>query len=519
MKKTIITSLALLTSVFSVGQNIKVISELYSWDGYNLEKALGNEWAEIDSLVVLTCSRGMINESDFPFIRKCCEEGRLSGIDFRRIKMENIPSSAFSPSVSSDGVRRESKLKYITLPAGLRGIGESAFLGTNLITVDIPRTVESIGSRAFGECPNLRSVILRGNTPMKGVAPDAFSGIAPDAVLTVDTESAEHYRSSDTWKVFKSIYADDDIFRTLSVHFDGSLTAKEILGKDSANVDSLIVTGVPTASDLLYMMCLPVFSNGRLYGLNLYDCDIEKISDDVDFFGYKNRINYLNLPKKLKKINDSFLGNTYIRWCSIPNTIEEIGIAAFNECRNLNMDLIIPEGVKIVGFTAFYNCYNLKSIYLPSTLSKLGEWSFYMPSAGRFPDKVLDVYMNRMTPPEYIYLDGYTQEDILGMGGAFNIWWDNACHNVRLFVPVGAKKNYENNKNWEVLSEIIETPELTGGPNGIDGTVVSSDADSGVTEVYTVSGRLVWRGMGEPQLSKGLYIMKTGGKAEKRVVE
>ncbi|WP_289300046.1 hypothetical protein, partial [Xylanibacter muris] len=72
--------------------------------------------------------------------------------------------------------------------------------------------------------------------------------------------------------------------------------------------------------------------------------------------------------------------------------------------------------------------------------------------------------------------------------------------------------------NWEVLSEIIETPELTGGPNGIDGTVVSSDADSDITEVYTVSGRLVWRGTGEPQLSKGLYIMKTGGKAEKRVV-
>ena len=513
MRKTIITSLALLASVCASGQNIKVIEDINPLDEKSFEKSLGSDWAEIDSLVILECSY-TFKENDFAFIRKCCEEGRLSGIDLRMAWMRDIPSLAFSPSASSDGTKRQSKLKYVTLPAGLKTIGRSAFAGTDLVMIDIPRTVVSIGPDAFGGCSGLRSVTLRGNVPISGISPDAFAGSASDAVLNVSPETADSYRSG-IGRNFKAVYGVDNIFKTVSLHFDGSLTAREMLGPDSSCVDSLVVTGIPTNDDLLYIMTLPTSGKGRLYGLNLYDCEMDEIPVH-GFYGPLNRVKHLVLPKSLKKIGGDSFSTTYIGWISIPGTIEEIGWAAFRSCYDLSLDLFIPEGVKFIGEDAFYNCYNLKSIHLPSTLSRLGVHSFYMPFEH---GKGHDVYMNRMTPPESVYYDDgvYSDEEEYA-GGPFGFIISSYGAGWRLFVPLGARAAYEAHPHWKHFGEIVETPELTGGPNAVEG-VTAPDNGNGVSEVYTLSGRLVWRGSGTPSLQKGLYIVKENGRAVKRIVE
>ncbi|NPD92180.1 MULTISPECIES: leucine-rich repeat domain-containing protein [Bacteroidales] len=512
MKKTIITYLALFASVFAVGQNIKVISKMDDpiQNPDFFQKALGSEWAEIDSLVI-TYPYPMLGDKEFRLLRKCCEKGRLSGINLTHCGERDIPDNAFSTLGDSDkGNFLKSNLKYVSLPQALKKIGVGAFAGTGLRCIDIPRTVVSVGPQAFGRCPELRSVTIRGNKAMTCISKDAFSGSSSNAVLNVFTDAYDYYVDSETYKGFKGINADATIYKDRTIHIDGSRTAKDILGADAYDIDSLTVTGTPNSDDFEFICSLSNSCNGRLHGLNLFDCDIQEMSDDC-FGSGVNKILNIVLPKNLRRIGHEVFSYSMLENISFPPTLKEIGIFAFYECRYLCCDLKLPEGLDYIAYQAFWMCVNLKSIYLPSTLERLGVQAFYNPYYVEGIEDGPDVYINRRTPPVEVDYAGEPENNVGPVFGARVDSW-------RLFVPVGAKKNYENLKHW-FFSEIIETPELTGGPNGIDGAVVSSDTDSGVTEVYTVSGRLVWRGMGEPQLSKGLYIMKTGGKAEKRVVE
>ena len=63
---------------------------------------------------------------------------------------------------------------YVTLPANLKSIEEEAFAGSAFEGVIIPEGCESIGSRAFADCPNL--VYIKIPATVTDIAADAFDG-------------------------------------------------------------------------------------------------------------------------------------------------------------------------------------------------------------------------------------------------------------------------------------------------------------------------------------------------------
>ena len=508
MRKTIITSLALLASVCASGQKIRVVETINPIEENSFEKSLGSDWAEIDSLVIKDLYY-TLEEKEFRLIRKCCEEGRLSGIDMSLCHNREIPANALSPQSSGGSALRKSRLRYVTLPSGLKSIDAGAFKGTGLVSIDIPRTVETIGALAFGNCPGLRSVTIRGNRPMTGVSADAFACSSSDAVLNVYPAAAGYYIESDVWKGFKGINADGGIYRELTVHFDGTRTARELLGGYAAGIDSLTVTGIPTMDDLDFIGTLSSLDGGRMHGLNLLDCDIDILWDDCLDLG-TTRILSIVLPKNLRRIGTQAFASSMVEHVSFPPTLEEIDMWAFYGCFYLSGDLKFSEGLKFIGVESFNTCFNLKSIYLPSTLARIGKQAFYMRDPG---DKGHDVYINRMSPPETVDRKGNVTNGI-----SDSPFGPALAKNWRLFVPLGARAAYEAHPHWKHFGEIVETPELTGGPNAVDG-VTAPDNGNGVSEVYTLSSRLVWRGSGTPSLQKGLYIVKENGRAVKRIVE
>ena len=84
------------------------------------------------------------------------------------------------------------------------------------------------------------------------------------------------------------------------------------------------------------------------------------IADSVKYiceasFGFRDTLRTVNLPKNLVSIGDS----------------------AFMQCRNLYIDLVIPEGTQYIGEAAFYSCIKLKSITIPKSVSYVGQVAFY----------------------------------------------------------------------------------------------------------------------------------------------
>ena len=59
----------------------------------------------------------------------------------------------------------------------------------------------------------------------------------------------------------------------------------------------------------------------------------------------------------------------------LPNTLKEIGIAAFRSCESLT-EIEIPEGITKISEREFLHCISLKKVKLPSTITKIDKGAF-----------------------------------------------------------------------------------------------------------------------------------------------
>ena len=118
--------------------------------------------------------------------------------------VEKIEAVAFS---------RCSKLTTVTFEKGsmLKTIGERAFDGSNLMTVDMSECtqVESMGSGAFYMNKNLGLVMIGTETPPT-CGTSAFYGIANNSVLKVPSGSVDAYKNASGWNGFASITGLDE---------------------------------------------------------------------------------------------------------------------------------------------------------------------------------------------------------------------------------------------------------------------------------------------------------------------
>ena len=78
-----------------------------------------------------------------------------------------------------------------TLPSGMRVIEEEAFFGIGAERVKLAEGVTKIGSKAFGGCPNLKSIYIpQGCT---NIAFDAFSGVSGLTIYGAEGSYAEFF--------------------------------------------------------------------------------------------------------------------------------------------------------------------------------------------------------------------------------------------------------------------------------------------------------------------------------------
>ena len=126
--------------------SVKVIREVECPADGTLEAAVGEDWAEIDSLIV----KGFVHQADFPTMNRYCIHGRLSGIDLSGCEIEDnlIPEKAFDTIDFEAGIRVRN-LKYITFPKSLKKIERWAFFQSGLKQITLPKEMEEIGVEAF----------------------------------------------------------------------------------------------------------------------------------------------------------------------------------------------------------------------------------------------------------------------------------------------------------------------------------------------------------------------------------
>ena len=123
------------------------------------------------------------------------------------------------------------------------------------------------------------------------------------------------------------------------------------------------------------------------------------------------------------------------------NNVLTIGDWAFYNCHSLR-SLTLPEGVEEVGLAAFYGCTYLNELTIPSTMKKIADNGF----AGC--EKMKKMYVNALVPPT---IEAKTFEDV-----------DRA---TPVFVPKGTLERYQADEYWSEFFNMAEYEAPTGNLN------------------------------------------------------
>ena len=252
-----------------------------------------------------------------------------------------IPSSVFYSnqdlpvtSISTSAFSNCSELLSVNIPNSVNSIGISAFRDcSNLISIELPNEITRIEDHTFAYCSSLKSIII------------------PQSVTSIGT-SAFRYCSS-----LESIVLPDSVTEIgLSVFYECTKLTSVRLSNSLKGIESYTFAFCPNITSIT-------------------------IPPSVLFIGeeaFRNCIslNSVEIPNSVITINNyAFMGCENLSFIELGNTINKIGNYAFSYCTNLK-SLNIPNSVKSIGNNAFLECTNLEITVIGSSVESIGYNAF-----------------------------------------------------------------------------------------------------------------------------------------------
>ncbi len=275
----------------------------------------------------------------------------FSGSGIEEIKVD--PSNRYFESV--DGILFDDKMREILrYPCGKAGdgyavpdsvviVGESAFSGARLKSVDIPYGVMEIGGSAFYGCSELYSL---NNIGEYNVLPQSLTVMEPMAFYGCAK--------------LKSLILSSNLKVIGEFSFQGSgITSITIPG----SVLSIGVGAFASCEDLAELE-----SDGTRYESidgSLYEVQ----GDGLALIAYPagNPAEVFIPPEKMSDIESyAFSGAVHLKEVMLPKTMTALDFGSFIDCRSL--ERIDLSNVAVIGTGAFLGCENLKEIVFGESL-------------------------------------------------------------------------------------------------------------------------------------------------------
>ena len=157
-----------------------------------------------------------------------------------------------------------------------------------------------------------------------------------------------------------------------------------VIGK---NVKEIVGAGITCGFDVTYTVKegnenFAVYDGGLyskdktiLYGYSGVKTGEITVPDGVKkihnytFAQMDERVTKVNLPEGLTHIGDGAFQCAFIKEIDIPDSVVEIGAAAFERCIDIK-SMIVPDGVTVLNEMVFMNCC-FDSLYLPKSITNI----------------------------------------------------------------------------------------------------------------------------------------------------
>ena len=270
----------------------------------------------------------------------------------------------------------------IVIPESIDGltvtsIGKEAFYGySDIKSVRLPETLTNISSTAFADCKGLASIVIPAS--VTSIGEDAFSGCSGISGIKVEEGNSVYDSRSECCAIIETAT------NTLITGCKATVipnTVTRIGDSAFANCTDLTVLNIPDSVNTIGSHAFAGCKNlstinipASVYCIEKYafmGCDsLNTITVDPANGVYDSRDN-------CNAIIDTDT-NTLVVGCAdttIPDTVTEIGPAAFQDCQSLT-NITIPDSVTTIGKSAFLDCTALQSIAIPDSVTDIRESAF-----------------------------------------------------------------------------------------------------------------------------------------------
>ena len=349
-------------------------------------------------------------------------------IDLSDAEIEALPDGAFNGKIG---------LLEITLPAGLKAIGNNAFNGCFALRneVTIPAGVETIGSYAFSGCRNAK-----------------FNPALPETLTAIGDYAFQNCANLYAVTLPASLQTiGDHAFEASNVQEAVLPAGLKTIGayafRKCSNITRVTIPdGLTTLGEGAFQQCEALVTADLMNPMEI--TSIPRYAFD-GCSGLRN----VYLPFFIEAVGDyAFRGCASLRQIQFVAPTKTIGAYAFSGCRSLkSLDLFKCENFTTIGEYAFSGCTSLKSLNLPKSLETIGAYAFsgcqaisVISSPSLVPPTIasesalngIDKDVCVLTMPKSVYLDyfrapywgqfvEYTASVLVGVDGQGSVMYSN----------------------------------------------------------------------------------------------
>ena len=245
-------------------------------------------------------------------------------------------------------------LQQVTLPQGLKEIGEAAFAGCGALqSITVPESVEEIGDFAFSACNSLTSVTIPQQVEVMGTGVFARCEALTQATINATTVGKDAFM---------------DCTNLSEVNLAAGVTG--INTGAFAGTTALKQLSLPAGSKLEYIG-QAAFAGSGLESINLTDC--EALSS-IGMWAFANsQLTAAALPEGVESVGDgAFYYNLNMEQVALPaslTTLSNYILAGNNKVATANP---VTDGVTSIGDYAFYNWDQITLFNFPETVKYIG---------------------------------------------------------------------------------------------------------------------------------------------------